>query len=70
MAPEVQNKNFSQTYKGLPADIFSMGVILWTMHFGMAPFNSTRNNDRNYSILQRNQESLWRLHPSVRKWGT
>ena len=47
-----------------------MGVILWLLHFGSPPFSSSSSSDRNYSILQRNSESFWRLHPSVRKWGT
>uniref|UniRef100_A0A7S3HVH1 Protein kinase domain-containing protein n=1 Tax=Favella ehrenbergii TaxID=182087 RepID=A0A7S3HVH1_9SPIT len=57
------------TYKGVPADIFGMGVLLWILQFGAPPFNDTSAHDRNYNVLQRNADSYWRLHPCVRKWG-
>ena len=59
-----------ETYKGIPADIFGMGVLLWILQFGAPPHNDTSPSDRNYSILQRNNEAFWRLHPCVRKWGS
>ena len=66
MAPEIEGKAFDETYRGVPADIFSLGVLLWIMHFGTPPFAKATKNDRNYSILVRNAEAFWRLHPSVR----
>ena len=69
MAPEVQNKGSHQTYKGLQADIFGMGVLLWILQFAAPPHNDTSSSDRNYGILQRNADAYWRLHPCVRKWG-
>ena len=34
MAPEIADKVFNETYKGVPADIFSLGSLLWVMYFG------------------------------------
>ena len=48
MAPEVQNKKYSETFKGVPADIFALGVVMWILHFGAPPFNSSSSADRNY----------------------
>ena len=47
-----------------------MGVLLWILQFAAPPHNDTSSTDRNYSILQRNSEAFWRLHPCVRKWGS
>ena len=69
MAPEVETKRFDETFKGLPADMFSMGVLLWILHFAQPPFHSASDSDRNFGILQRNPEGFWRNHPSVRKHG-
>ena len=69
MAPEVRNSSStSKTYKGMPADIFSMGVFLWILKFKMPPFNSTSRTDKNYYFLQENSEDFWRLHPAIREY--
>lgn len=68
MAPEIHNKRSDGTYLGTPADIFSLGVMLWILHFGSPPFSSTSTSDRNYSVLCRNPDAFWRLHPTVRKY--
>ncbi len=53
MAPEVECKrpNSNETHKGLPVDIFAMGVLLWILYFGMPPFSSASSSDRNFAIL-------------------
>ena len=67
MAPEVFNKNAHETYKGIPADIHSLGVLLWTLHFGMHPFSSSEPSDRYYAFFQRNPSAFWRQHPAIKK---
>jgi serine/threonine protein kinase len=37
MAPEIE----SQNYAGPPVDIFALGVVLFLMITGKAPFNNT-----------------------------
>lgn len=59
MAPEIANLEHSETYEGLPADIFSLGVVFWLLHFGTPPFSSATSRDRNYSVLSRNPEAFW-----------
>lgn len=44
-APEVLNSDMFRTYKGTPADIFSLGVILFILAFGAPPFNCASMND-------------------------
>lgn len=51
MAPEVADKDFNETYKGIPADIFSLGSLLWVMFFGQPPFAKASKYDRNYAIM-------------------
>ena len=67
IAPEIENKRSDETYKGQQADIFSLGVLLWIMHFARPPFTSSSNNDRMYPLLQRKPEIFWKLHPTVKK---
>lgn len=49
MAPEVSNEH--SHYDGEKADIFSMGVLFYTMAFGSPPFGSTE--DRFYNLLSK-----------------
>ena len=67
MAPEIEDKRYDETYKGVAADIFALGVLLWILHFGQPPFSNASSTDKNYSLLQRKPESFWRVHPTVRK---
>ena len=68
MPPEILERAVNATYKGVAADIFSLGVILWILHFGSPPFLNASSTDRNYTILQKNVDAFWRLHPAVRKY--
>lgn len=45
MAPEIVQR---QDYEGKPVDVWSLGVLLYTMLFGRFPFNG-----RNYNELYR-----------------
>lgn len=51
MAPEIIEKRHGETYKGVPADIFSLGVLLWILAFAQPPFSEATSTDRNYSLL-------------------
>ena len=51
MAPEIIDKRHDETYKGITADIFAMGVLLWILAFGQPPFAEASSRDRNFSIL-------------------
>ena len=68
MAPEIETRQPGETYKGVQADIFSLGVILFTLKFGAPPCSRATPMDRNYSILMRKPEAFWKLHPSVKKY--
>ena len=70
MAPEVEQRSQGETYMGIPADIFSLGVILFIITFGAPPFSRTLPGDRNFNIFLRNKECFWRMHPSVKKYVT
>jgi len=66
-APEVLSADIFRTYKGVPADIFSLGVILFILAFGAPPFNMAALSDQNFRILARNPDGFWKNHPNVRK---
>ena len=57
-----------QTYKGVQADILSLGVILFIFKFGAPPFNRASPTDRNFGIFLRKNECFWKMHPSVKKY--
>jgi len=67
MAPEIEDKRFDETYRGVPADIFALGVLLWLLRFAAPPFAKASLYDKNYSVLQRNADAFWRLHPSLKR---
>jgi serine/threonine protein kinase len=48
MAPEVEQ---GQTYRGEPADIFSLGVILYILVRGTFPFLRSLPSDEYYNFL-------------------
>lgn len=68
MAPEVLMKDRYDTYEGVTADIFSLGVILFILYFGQPPFNKADDrNDRFYSLFAKKPESFFRLHPTIKR---
>ena len=40
MAPEVFDIQQNGHFRGVPADVFSLGVLLFTLYFGQPPFNN------------------------------
>ena len=67
IAPEIENRRPGESYKGVQADIFSLGVILFIFHFGAPPFTRASPMDRNYSIFTRKTDMFFKVHPSVKK---
>jgi serine/threonine protein kinase len=62
MAPEISNEKGD--YDGAKADIFSLGVLLYTMAFGNPPFGST--SDRFFRLIQNKPTKFFELHPRTR----
>merc|ERR1712224_707570 len=48
MAPEIRN---GDTYNGKQTDIFSLGVVLFTLVVGYFPFNTASHKDKFYRFL-------------------
>jgi serine/threonine protein kinase len=64
MAPEIWEK---KPYDGQAADMFALGVILFTLYTGARPFNYARGDDDNYYYLQKDTGSFLKLYLPVRK---
>lgn len=45
MAPEMLNRFSSNGYSGIQADLFALGVMTFTMVFGIPPFLSATDSD-------------------------
>jgi serine/threonine protein kinase len=57
MAPEIHLKMHHQTGK---ADVFALGVILFNMITGQAPFQKATYEDKNYLMLVQNDtKAFW-----------
>ena len=67
IAPEIEDRKPGDTYKGIQADIFSLGVILFLFKFGAPPFTRASISDPNYKVFSRNNQLFWKSHPSVKK---
>ena len=67
IAPEIETRQLGETYRGVQADIFSLGVLLFIFKFGAPPFTRASPSDRNFSIFMRKTECFWKMHPSVKK---
>ena len=63
MAPEIRE---GQTYDGKSADIFSLGVVLYTMIQGTHPFSQASKDESFYKLLiRRERKEFWeRTHSS------
>ena len=57
IAPEIYSSN---CYSATKADIFSLGVILFNLYKGLAPFN--QSTDRYYRMFMNKRKKFWRLH--------
>lgn len=68
MAPEILCRKNFESFFGVQADIFSLGVILFILYFGQPPFNKADDlNDRFYNLLVKKPEHFFRLHPTVKR---
>jgi len=56
MAPEILLK---KPYQGQSVDLFALGVILFAMRSGNAPFDSASKDDRFYQLLATNRSDLF-----------
>ena len=68
-APETYLES-NEGYEGDKADIFSLGVILFILAFGVPPFCEATKDDTFYRYFCRGPNSLkffFRLHPSTKK---
>ena len=68
MAPEITTRAFGESYMGLPADIFSLGVLLFIITFFAPPFTRAVPTDRNFGLFSKKPEFFWKMHPSVKKY--
>ena len=48
---------------GQSADVFALGVILFSMIFGQKPFYEASLNDKHYNYIAENQcDEFWNIH--------
>lgn len=59
MAPEIKKKS---VYKGSEVDVFSLGVVIFSMIQGLFPFVEAKSTDQHYAMLARGHYE--------RYWGT
>jgi len=52
MAPEIKK---NKVYKGTEIDVFSLGVVIFSMVHGLFPFLEAKRSDNWYSLLVRGQ---------------
>lgn len=58
-APEINEK---KPYKGVQADIFSLGVLLFTTVAGLQPFSIASNKDIYYdAIMKKDWATYWKF---------
>lgn len=67
MAPEVHNAR-ATPFKGESADIFSLGIIFFTIAFGAPPFHVANNSDLHFRYIQLKPGSFdfFKFHPNTR----
>ena len=60
MAPEIIESN---PYRGAEADLFAVGVILFTLYAGHPPFEKAHRNDKFYRWMFYGQPAeFWKMH--------
>ena len=68
MAPEIIDQN-TYYYDAANADIFSLGVVLFTIYFGQPPFNiACPERDYFFKRMVLEPHKFMRLHPSTRQF--
>jgi serine/threonine protein kinase len=65
MAPEVFNED-TEDYYGVQADIFALGVIMFMLCIGHAPFATAQRSDRWYRYLQKNPDYFFQVQPNIK----
>ena len=60
MAPEIIS---GKTYSGFKADIYSLGIILFSSVLGHFPFGCASKRDKNYNLLfnPKLQDKFWEI---------
>ncbi|CAI2362329.1 unnamed protein product [Moneuplotes crassus] len=67
MAPEIK---MQETYSPYPADIFSLGILLFTMVAKHPPFSMPDTQDKYYKVLVSNRSDLfWKYHTKRKPSG-
>ena len=64
LAPEIRQK---KGFSGCKPDLFALGVVLFTMHFGQTPWQETTEKDKIFSKYQRKAVNLFRYHPASKQ---
>jgi serine/threonine protein kinase len=67
MAPEVHSARTSP-FKGETADIFSLGVMFFTIAFGAPPFHVANKTDLHfrYNAMKPGNHDFFKFHPNTR----
>lgn len=66
MAPEIAND--LAEYDGTKADVFSLGVLLYTMAFGSPPFAHTKVDEcRFFRSMTNRRDKFFLFHPRTRE---
>ena len=68
MAPEIHTAR-QQSCSGTIADIFSLGIIFFTLAFGAPAFNEATKHDLFFKYLQQKPDGsgFFKLHPHTKK---
>ena len=64
MAPEIRER---KGYSGGQQDIFSLGVILFSMAFGVFPWRETTQEDRMFRATVKDPANLLKYHIKTRR---
>jgi serine/threonine protein kinase len=67
MAPEVLQARMVP-FNGIIADIFSLGVLFFTIAFGAPPFHKADSSDMQFKFIQKKPGNLdfFKYHPNTR----
>ena len=64
MAPELHS---AESFSGSKCDIFALGVLLFTMYFGIPPWTQTTEQDRTFRYYKSNVLNLFKFHGGTRQ---
>jgi serine/threonine protein kinase len=67
VAPEVVAcDEDGEGFSGKKPDMFALGVMLFTLHFGLPPWSEASDRDPIYRGYQTNPLNLFKRHPGIR----